>query len=78
MQPMLATAGPLPTGPGWAYEFKWDGVRTLADVSVGDLFYGMAIPGLIMGGLYLAYIFTLCSFAPGNGPRIPDRLSLQL
>lgn len=31
MQPMLATAGKLPTEPGWAYEFKWDGVRTLAD-----------------------------------------------
>ena len=30
---MLATSGQLPTGPGWAYEFKWDGVRTLADVS---------------------------------------------
>jgi tripartite ATP-independent transporter DctM subunit len=44
----------------------------LADVSVGDLFYGMAIPGLIMGGMYLVYIFALCSFAPQNGPRIPD------
>lgn len=31
VQPMLATAGRLPTGPGWAYEFKWDGVRTLAE-----------------------------------------------
>lgn len=30
---MLATPGPLPTGPGWAYEFKWDGVRALADTS---------------------------------------------
>ena len=30
---MLATAGKLPTGPGWAYEFKWDGVRTLVDSS---------------------------------------------
>ena len=29
VQPMLATAGSLPTEPGWAYEFKWDGVRTL-------------------------------------------------
>ncbi|GAA1812161.1 hypothetical protein GCM10009682_36880 [Luedemannella flava] len=28
--PMLATAGPLPTGSGWAFEFKWDGVRALA------------------------------------------------
>ena len=31
--PMLASAGPLPTGPGWAYELKWDGVRALVDVS---------------------------------------------
>lgn len=37
VQPMLATAGPLPTGPGWAYEFKWDGVRTLADRSAAGL-----------------------------------------
>lgn len=37
VQPMLATSGPLPKGPGWAYEFKWDGVRTLADVSGSGL-----------------------------------------
>src|SRR5687768_12777709 len=43
----------------------------LADVSVGDLFYGMVFPGLIMGALYLTYIFTLCTIKPGNGPRIP-------
>src|SRR3954471_23264381 len=31
---MLATAvSTLPSGDGWAYEFKWDGVRTLLDVS---------------------------------------------
>ena len=31
--PMLATpsGSVLPTGPGWAYEFKWDGVRALLD-----------------------------------------------
>jgi bifunctional non-homologous end joining protein LigD len=29
---MLATPGALPTGPGWAYELKWDGVRVLVDV----------------------------------------------
>ena len=29
---MLATAGELPVGPGWSYEFKWDGVRALAVV----------------------------------------------
>lgn len=32
---MLAVAGRLPTGPGWAYEFKWDGVRVLADLRGG-------------------------------------------
>jgi bifunctional non-homologous end joining protein LigD len=33
---MLATAvTTLPSGSGWAYEFKWDGVRTLLDVSEG-------------------------------------------
>lgn len=31
-KPMLAMAGDLPTGPGWSYEFKWDGVRALADL----------------------------------------------
>jgi tripartite ATP-independent transporter DctM subunit len=43
----------------------------LADVSVGDLFYGMVFPGLLMGALYLVYIFVLCTVRPGNGPRIP-------
>jgi len=37
---MLATAGALPAGPGWSYEFKWDGVRVLALFTEGspDLF----------------------------------------
>ena len=30
---MLATGGELPVGTGWAYEFKWDGVRALAVAS---------------------------------------------
>ena len=39
MEPMLATpaTGPaeLPRGPEWSYEVKWDGVRALADTTVG-------------------------------------------
>jgi bifunctional non-homologous end joining protein LigD len=31
---MLATTGELPAGPGWAFEFKWDGVRALAVTTV--------------------------------------------
>ena len=30
---MKATTGTLPTGDGWVYEIKWDGMRVLADVS---------------------------------------------
>jgi bifunctional non-homologous end joining protein LigD len=30
IRPMLATAGALPSGAGWAYEFKWDGVRAVS------------------------------------------------
>lgn len=41
MRPMLATPGDLrtgpPTGPGWAHEIKWDGIRLLADVRDGGL-----------------------------------------
>jgi bifunctional non-homologous end joining protein LigD len=32
---MLATAGALPRGPGWSYEFKWDGVRVISVFSSG-------------------------------------------
>ncbi|HEY4453575.1 MAG TPA: non-homologous end-joining DNA ligase [Pseudonocardiaceae bacterium] len=30
IRPMLATPGPVPTGTGWAFEFKWDGVRAVS------------------------------------------------
>lgn len=32
ISPMLAVAGKLPEGDGWAYEIKWDGVRVLARI----------------------------------------------
>lgn len=32
---MLAVTGPLPSGAGWAYELKWDGVRALAVITGG-------------------------------------------
>jgi tripartite ATP-independent transporter DctM subunit len=43
----------------------------MADVSVGDIMYGMALPGLIMAGFYLVYILVLCLVKPSSGPRIP-------
>lgn len=36
--PMLASAGQLPaTDDGWAYEFKWDGVRAVTSVESGQV-----------------------------------------
>jgi tripartite ATP-independent transporter DctM subunit len=43
----------------------------LADISVGDILYGMVFPGLIMGLLYVVYIFVACLVHPEKGPRIP-------
>lgn len=34
---MLATPGELPTGAGWAYEFKWDGARLIIERTGGQI-----------------------------------------
>ncbi|WP_433303311.1 non-homologous end-joining DNA ligase [Actinoplanes sp. CA-030573] len=34
---MLATPGTLPTGGGWAYEYKWDGVRAVVYIEGDDV-----------------------------------------
>ena len=34
---MLAAAGALPAGPGWAYEFKYDGVRAVTYCGGGEV-----------------------------------------
>jgi ATP-dependent DNA ligase len=33
--PMLSRPGPIPTGPGWRYEVKWDGFRALVSTVDG-------------------------------------------
>ncbi|MPZ25628.1 MAG: DNA ligase D [Micromonosporaceae bacterium] len=37
ISPMLAVTGPLPTGAGWSYELKWDGVRAVAVIRGGKV-----------------------------------------
>src|SRR5690242_10190645 len=32
---MLSRPGPLPRGPGWSYEVKWDGFRALVSTEDG-------------------------------------------
>ena len=43
----------------------------VANVSVGDLMFGMLFPGLLMAFLYIVYILVLCTIWPEKGPRIP-------
>jgi len=44
----------------------------VADVSVGDLFMGMLIPGLLMSTSYIAYILIRCSLRPQDGSSLND------
>ncbi len=37
VRPMLATAGPVPAGPGWSFEFRWEGLRSIAHVGPDGL-----------------------------------------
>ena len=43
----------------------------VANVSVGDLMFGMLFPGLLLAFLYILYILGLCIIWPEAGPRIP-------
>ncbi|MCC7272971.1 MAG: TRAP transporter large permease subunit [Alphaproteobacteria bacterium] len=43
----------------------------LANVPVGDLLFGIAIPGLLMAGFFVVYVAGLCLWRPRYGP--PDR-----
>lgn len=43
----------------------------VANVSIGDLMFGMLFPGLLMAMLYVVYILVLCAVRPDHGPRIP-------
>jgi tripartite ATP-independent transporter DctM subunit len=43
----------------------------VASVSIGDLMFGMLVPGLLLALLYILYILGLSIVRPAAGPRIP-------
>ena len=45
--------------------------------SVGTLFVAAVFPGLILSGLYFAYIFSLCSLKPEFAPPFPKEMGPQ-
>jgi tripartite ATP-independent transporter DctM subunit len=46
-------------------------------LSVGDLFMGAVIPGVILGSLYLVYIVIYCALRPKAAPLDPNRPRLR-
>ncbi len=44
----------------------------VAEQSVGELFIGAVIPGLMLSGLYILYVTVRCYINPDLGPPIPE------
>jgi tripartite ATP-independent transporter DctM subunit len=42
-----------------------------ANVSIGDLFLAVIMPGLLLAGLYMVYILIRCLLDPSLGPPLP-------
>ncbi|MDW3205153.1 MAG: TRAP transporter large permease subunit [Alphaproteobacteria bacterium] len=51
----------------------------VAEQSVGELFIGSVIPGLLLSGMYIAYVSVRCALDPKKGPAIPieERISVR-
>ena len=43
----------------------------VAQQSVGELFIGAVVPGLILSGLYICYVTLMCYLNPALGPALP-------
>ena len=51
----------------------------VAEQSVGELFIGAVLPGLMLSGLYILYVSVMCYADPVKGPPIPveERISAR-
>ena len=47
-------------------------MANLLAVSVGNLFIGAILPGLVLSGLYMVYLLTISSIKPEWAPPLPD------
>ena len=45
----------------------------MAEVSIGKLFAGGMIPGILLAAIFVAYIAVRCFFQPGLGPAVEER-----
>ncbi|MBZ8134367.1 TRAP transporter large permease subunit [Afifella sp. IM 167] len=49
----------------------------VAQVSIGELFLAAVLPGLLLAGLYIAYVMAVCYFQPEKGP-LADAADLDM
>lgn len=49
----------------------YGGLTGMRETSVGNLFAGAILPGLLLSGMYLLYVGVRCFFNPKLGPPIP-------
>ncbi|HMB15973.1 MAG TPA: TRAP transporter large permease subunit [Pelovirga sp.] len=49
----------------------YGGLTGLKETSVGNLFAGAILPGILLSGMYLAYVAIRCTINPKLGPVIP-------
>jgi tripartite ATP-independent transporter DctM subunit len=49
----------------------YGGLTGLKETSVGNLFAGAILPGLVLSGLYMLYVGVLCTLNPKMGPPVP-------
>jgi len=50
----------------------------VARVSIGKLFFGGVIPGLLCAGLYILYIAIRCQFQPELAPRLAENVTWNM
>ncbi|MGB5062393.1 MAG: TRAP transporter large permease subunit [Candidatus Competibacter sp.] len=49
----------------------YGGLTGLKETSVGNLFAGAILPGLVLAGLYMGYVAIRCGINPRLGPPVP-------
>ncbi|WP_404295731.1 TRAP transporter large permease subunit [Halomonas sp.] len=46
-------------------------MASYSPISVGALFAGALVPGLLLGAMYALYVLVICFIKPSYGPRVP-------
>ena len=54
-----------------------DQLRIGGEISVGDMYKGAFIPGFMLTGLYMLYVFFITIFKPQDAPALPEE-AIQL